>query len=49
MIEENISLLRANTRRIVSNFPYPVPTSVRLGLFLVKIWRNIEESVSWRL
>ena len=27
MIQENISLLRANTRRSVPSFPYPVPTS----------------------
>ena len=26
MIQENISLLRANTRRSVPSFPYPVPT-----------------------
>ena len=34
------SLLRANTRRSVPSFPYPVPTSVRLGVFLVKIWKH---------
>ena len=40
MIQENISLLRANTRRSVPSFPFSVPTSVRLGVFLVKIWKH---------
>ena len=37
MIQESTDLLRANTRRSVPSSPYPVPTSVRLGVFLVKI------------
>ena len=48
MIQENISLLRANIRRSVPSFPYPVPTSVRLRVFLVKIWWHTEKNASWR-
>ena len=49
MIKENINLLRVNTRRSVPSFPYHVPTNVRLGVFPVKIWRNIGKYVSWKL
>ena len=42
MIQENISLLRANTRRSVPSFPYPVPTSVRLGV----LYGSTQEGVS---
>ena len=48
MMQENISLLRANTRRSVPSFPYPVPTSVRLEVFLVRIWRYTGRSVLLR-
>jgi len=48
MIEENISLLRANTRRSVPSFPYPVQTSVKLRIFFVKIWKHIGRRVLLR-
>ena len=37
MIQENISSLRANTRRCVPSFPYSVPTNVKLEVFHVRI------------
>ena len=39
-IQENISLFKASIRKSVLSFPYPVPTSVRLRIFLVKIWKH---------
>ena len=37
-----------HTENCVPSFPYPVPTSVRLGVFLVKIWKHTGRSVLLR-
>jgi len=47
--QESINLFEVgSTEKYVPSFPYPVPTSVRLEMSLVKTWKHTGRSVPMR-